>query len=127
MFSPLQFAGQVPSSPGAPRVPPGPPGNHPVNQPISPSSTLPPQPSSGARGRHPISLPTKRFQPPVELWKTDLTGIADLPPLPEMSYNEYDAADQSDDSLDLGSAEGKPSNRLKQTEFSVKQFAKRMG
>ena len=44
-----------------------------------------------------------------------------------MSYNEYDAADESDDSSDLGGAEGKPPISLKQTEFSLKQFAKRMG
>jgi len=59
MFPPPQFAGQRTSSPGAPRVPPGPPGNHPLNQPTSSSSTPPPQPSCGAPGRHPISLPTK--------------------------------------------------------------------
>jgi len=44
-----------------------------------------------------------------------------------MSYNKYDAADESDDSSDLGDAEGKPPISLKQTEFSLKQFAKRMG
>ena len=44
-----------------------------------------------------------------------------------MSYNNYDTADESDDSSDLGDAEGKPSISLKQTEFSLKQFAKRMG
>jgi hypothetical protein len=127
MFPPPQFPGQGPSSPGAPRVPPGPPGNHPVNLPTSSSSTPPPQPPSGAPGRHPISLPTKRFQPPAEPRKTDVAGIADLPPLPELSYDEYDAAEESDDSSDLGGAEGKPPISLKQTEFSLKQFAKRMG
>jgi len=50
----------------------------------------------------------------------------DLPPLPEISYDEYDADDESDNSSDLGSAEGKPPVSLKQTEFSLKQFAKRM-
>ena len=127
MFPPRQFPGQGPSSPGAPRVPPGPPGNHPVNLPTSSSSTPPPQPPSGAPGRHPISLQTKRFQPPAEPWKTDVAGIADLPPLPELSYDENDAAEESDDSSDLGGAEGKPPISLKQTEFSLKQFAKRMG
>jgi len=43
-----------------------------------------------------------------------------------MSYDEYDAADESDDMSDLGGAEGKPPISLKQTEFSLKQFAKRM-
>jgi len=127
MFPPPQFPGQGPSSPGAPRVPPGPPGNHPLNQPTSSSSTPPPQPPSGSPGRHPISLPTKRFQPPAETRNPDVAGIADLPPLLEISYNEYDAADGGDDSSDLGSAEGKPPISLKQTEFSLKQFAKRMG
>jgi hypothetical protein len=47
--------------------------------------------------------------------------------LPEISYDEYDADDVSDDSSDLGGAEGKPPVSLKQTEFSLKQFAKRMG
>jgi hypothetical protein len=69
----------------------------------------------------------KRFQPPVEPWKTDVTGIADLHPLLEMFCDEYDAADKSDDLSNLGSAEGKPPISLKQTEFSLKQFGKRMG
>jgi len=56
-----------------------------------------------------------------------VAGIADLPPLPEVSYDEYDAADQSVKSSDLGCAGGIPPNSLKQTEFSLKQFAKRMG
>jgi len=44
-----------------------------------------------------------------------------------MSYEQYDAADESDDLSDLGGAEGKPPISLKQTEFSLKEFAKRMG
>jgi len=44
-----------------------------------------------------------------------------------MTYDDYDAADESDDSSDLRSAEGKPSISLKQMEFSLKQFAKWMG
>jgi hypothetical protein len=52
--------------------------------------------------------------------------IAEFPPLPEMSYDNYDADDASKDTLDLGGAEGKPPINLKQTEFSLKQFAKRM-
>jgi len=97
MFPPPQFPGQGLSSPGAPRVPPGPPGYHPLNQATSSSSTPPPQPPSGAPGRHPRSLPTKWFQPPTEPCKTDVTGIPDLPPLLQMAYNEYDAGDESDD------------------------------
>jgi len=44
-----------------------------------------------------------------------------------MSHDEYDAADESDDTSDLGGAEGTPPISLKQTEFSLKLFAKRMG
>jgi len=47
--------------------------------------------------------------------------------LPELCYDECDADDESDDLPDLGGAEGKPPVSLKQTEFSLKQFAKRMG
>jgi hypothetical protein len=43
-----------------------------------------------------------------------------------MSYDDYDADDESDDSSDSGSAEGKLTVSLKQTEYSMKQFAKRM-
>ena len=127
MFPQQQLPGQGPSSPGAPRVPPGPPGNNPVNRPTSSSSTPPPAPPSGAPGRPPISLPTKRFLPPAEPRKTDVAGIADLPLLAEISYDEYDADDASDDSSNLGGVEGQPPVSLKQTEFSFKQFAKRMG
>jgi hypothetical protein len=112
MFPPLQVQAQGLSFPGASTVPPGLPGNHPGNQPKSTSLTPPPRPPSGAPGRHPISLLTKRFQPPAELRKRDVAGIADLPPLPEMSYDECDAADVSDNSSDLGGAEGKPPIRL---------------
>jgi hypothetical protein len=55
-----------------------------------------------------------------------VAGIADLPPLPEISNDELDADAESDDSSDLGGAECKAPIRLKQTEFSLKQFAKRM-
>ena len=47
--------------------------------------------------------------------------------MPEISYDEYDADDERDDSSNLGGAEGKPPVSLKQTEFSLKQFAKRIG
>jgi len=50
-----------------------------------------------------------------------------LPPLADISYYQYDADYESDDSPDLGGAEGKASISLKQTEFSLKQFATRMG
>jgi hypothetical protein len=63
----------------------------------------------------------------VEPWTTDGAGIAHLPPCPEISYNEYDAADESDNSSNLGGAEDKPPISLKQMEFSLKQFAQMMG
>jgi hypothetical protein len=50
-----------------------------------------------------------------------------LPSLTEISYDELDADAESDDSSDLGGAEGKAPISLKQTEFTLKQFAKRMG
>ena len=56
-----------------------------------------------------------------------MAGIADLPPLPEISDDGFNADAESNDSSDLGGAEGKASISLKQTEFSLKQFAKRMG
>jgi len=126
MFPPQQFAGHGPSSPGAPRVPPAPPGNNPVIRLTSSASPAPGQ-LPGAPGRPPINLPTKRFQPAAEPRRTDVAGIADLPPLPEISYDQYDAEYESDDLSDLGGAEGKAPISLMQTEFSLKQFAKRMG
>jgi hypothetical protein len=44
-----------------------------------------------------------------------------------MTHDEYDVASESDDSSDMGGAEGKSPISLKQTEFSLMQFAKRMG
>jgi hypothetical protein len=41
-----------------------------------------------------------------------------------MFYNEYDTTDKSDNLSALGSADSKPPMSLKQTEFSLKQFAK---
>jgi len=108
-------------------VPPGPPGNNPVNRPTSSSSSPPPGPPSGAPGRPAIRLATKRFLPPADPRKKDVARIVELPPWPEISYDEYDANNESDNSLDLGSAEGQSPVSLKQTEFSVKQFANRMG
>jgi len=58
--------------------------------------------------------------------KTDLASIVDLPLLPEILYYKYVADDESDDSSDLGGADGKPPVSLKLTEFSLKQFVKRM-
>jgi hypothetical protein len=56
-----------------------------------------------------------------------VAGIADLPPLPEISYDEVDADAEKDASSDLAGTEGKAPISLKQTEFSLKQFAKSLG
>ena len=50
-----------------------------------------------------------------------------MPPLPEISYEESDADDESDNWLDLGGAERKAQISLQQTNFSLTQFGKRMG
>jgi hypothetical protein len=56
-----------------------------------------------------------------------VVGIADLPPLSEISYDEFDGDAESDDSSDLAGGEGKAPTTVQQTDFSLKQFAKRMG
>jgi len=127
MFPPPWIPGQGLSSPGAPRVHPGPPEHHPVNRPTSSSPDPLSEPPSGAPSRPPIGLPTKRFQPPAELRTTNVAGIVDLPPLPEITRDDYDSDDERGDSSDLGGAEGQLPICLKQTEFSLKHFAKWMG
>jgi len=126
MFPPLQIPGQGLSSPGELRVPPGPSEIHPVNWRTSSISNPPPEHHSGAPRRPLISLPMKLFQPPAELWNADVTGMTDLPPLPEMSYDNLAACDESDGWSDLGGAEGKQPIGLKQTKCSLKQFAQTM-
>jgi hypothetical protein len=69
----------------------------------------------------------KRFRLAAKPCRIDVTGIADSPLLPEISYDEFDSDYESDDSLDLGMAEGKAPISLKETEFSLNQYAKRMG
>jgi len=75
----------------------------------------------------PISLSTKQFQPAEETHTTDVAGIANLLPMPDISYDQYDAEYESNNSSDFGGAEGKAPISLKQTELTLKQFAKRMG
>jgi len=127
MFPHLQIPGHGSSSPDARRVPPGLPENHSVNRPTSFSPSPSPEPHSGEPRRPPIRLPTKRIQQPAEPWKADVVRIAELPPLLDLSYDDYDADDESNDSSHLGGAEGKLPISLEQTEFSLRQFAKRMG
>jgi hypothetical protein len=55
-----------------------------------------------------------------------VAGIADLSLLPDSSYDQYDTDYESDDSSDMGGTKGKAPISLKQTEFSLKHFAKRM-
>jgi hypothetical protein len=125
MFPPPQFPGQGPSSPGVPHVPPVLPGNIPVIWPTT-SASRPYGQLPSAPGLPPISLPTKRFQPAAEPRRTDVAVIADLPPLPEICCDEFDAEYESDDSSEVGGAEGTAQISLKPTESSLKQFAKRM-
>ena len=75
----------------------------------------------------PIILPKKQFQPAAEPRRTDVAGIADLHPLHEICYDEFNADVESDDSSDLCGAEGKSPISLRQTEFYLKQFAKTIG
>jgi len=121
MFPPQQFTGYGPSSPGAPRVPPAPPQNNPVIWPTSLTSTaLEHHPN--APGRASISLPTNWFQRAAEQRSTDVAGIAEMPPIPQISYDEYNAQYESDNLSDLGGAEGQAPINPKQTEFSLKQY-----
>jgi len=50
------------------------------------------------------------LQPPAQSRKPEVAGIADMAQLPEMSEDEYDAAEESNDLSDLCVAEGKPPN-----------------
>jgi len=90
MFPPQQFTGQGLLSPGTPPVPPVPPGIKLVIRPTSDAST-PYQQVAGTPGRPPIRLPTKQFQLSAELHRTDVAVIADLPPLPKIAYDKFDA------------------------------------
>jgi hypothetical protein len=67
------------------------------------------------------------FQLPVEPHRTEVATIVELTKLLEMSYSNYDADDESPNSSGLGGADGKPPVNLKETEFSLKDFAKWMG
>jgi hypothetical protein len=56
-----------------------------------------------------------------------VAGIADLLLLLENFYDEFDVDAEFDDLSDLGGVEVKAPISLKQTEFSLNQFANRMG
>jgi len=99
MFPPPQCSGQGLWSSGTSRLTPGPPEYNLVNLPISSSSDPSNGPPSSTPGRPPISLPTKKLQPPAEPRKSDVAGSVDLPPSPEISHDDHDADDESDDSL----------------------------
>jgi hypothetical protein len=68
----------------------------------------------------------EQFQPAVEPCRTDVARIADLPPSPVISDDKYDADNDSEYLPNLGGAEMGATIRWKQTEFSLKQFAKRI-
>jgi hypothetical protein len=67
----------------------------------------------------------KRFQTAVESCWTDVVGIVELSLLPDISYDEFDVQYESNDSSDFGGVERKAPTSLKQTEFSLKQWAKK--
>jgi len=69
----------------------------------------------------------ERFQPQAELRKIDVSGIVELPPLPEISSDNYDADEETENSSDFGSADGKLPSSTMETELFLKHFAKRMG
>jgi hypothetical protein len=100
--------------------------NNPVIQPTSSSSTAPGQ-IPGAPGRPTIRITRKHYLPAAELRRKDVAGTPDLHSLPEISYDEYDPDGENDDTSDLGLAQGKAPISLKQTESSLKQFAKFIG
>jgi len=64
------------------------------------------------------------FQPPAQSWNTEVAQIADLHSVRQISYDESDRDDESDDLFNFGSADGKPPISHNQTEFSLKQYAK---
>jgi len=88
MFPPPQSSGHGTSSPAALWVTPGPRGYTPVNGPISPSSTPPPEPRSGASRRPPITHVTNLCQTPTEPRNADLSGLVDLPTFLVICYRE---------------------------------------
>jgi len=73
-----------------------------------------------------ISLPTKWFQPLVELQKTDVAVIADLLSLLQSYYKAFNVVNKSENLSDFSSPDDKPLIYMKQTEFAWKQFVKRM-
>jgi hypothetical protein len=64
-------------------------------------------------GDPPICLRKKHFQLAAETQRTDVAGIADLPPLPDICYDEYDADYESDNLSDLGLGGRQRLNQLK--------------
>jgi len=98
---------------------------NPVIRPTSSASTAPGH-HPGQPWRPPISLPTKRFQPVAELPRTDVPGNANVPPTPEISYDEYDADSERDISADMGDAEARAPISLSRMDFSLKQLPKQL-
>jgi len=69
----------------------------------------------------------KRFQPAGEPCRTVIAGMADLPLLPDIAFDEFDADYECNDSSEVSRANPNPPISMKQTEFSLKQFGNRMG
>jgi len=62
--------------------------------------------------------------PVVEPQKPDVTGIADMFPLLNISYNEHNADDESNNLLNISGATDTSPINLKSMEFSLKPSAK---
>jgi len=126
MLPPHKFTWHGPSSPGTPQVPRAQPWKNPGFWPTSSPSIAPGQHPS-APGTPSNSLPMKGYEPAAEPCRTDVPGIADLPLSPWISFDESDADHQNNNTSELGVAEGNAPIRLKQMEFSLMQFDKKMG
>ena len=101
------------------------PCSNPVIQQTS-SSFSPFWPPVGISRRLSIVLKSNRFQSTVKWQKTDVTRIQDLNPFTEVFYDKYNTDNVISNSLAFGGVEVTIPLRLNQTDFSLKQFAKRM-
>jgi len=81
----------------APQVPLAPPDYNPDIQRTASTSPAPAL-HPNAAVRHSISLPTKQFQLAAELQRIHGVGIADSPPVIDISYDEYHTDDETEKS-----------------------------
>jgi hypothetical protein len=68
----------------------------------------------------------KRIKSAADWCNKDVAVIADLPPLQDITHDQYDADYVSDNLSALGGAECKAPISLKQIELSLEQFVKSM-